>query len=107
MHFFSDDRSIVGTPFYVMERKVGRVFTDCALPGTEKEDRSPMYRSVAETLAALHRVDHAAVGLGDFGRPGSYYERQFARWSRNYLQTKTQIGRAHVCTPVTNAPLVS
>ena len=90
MHFFSDDRSIVGTPFYVMERKVGRVFTDCALPGTEKDDRAPMYRSVAETLAKLHTVDPAAVGLGDFGRPGSYYERQFNRWSRNYLQTKTR-----------------
>src|SRR3546814_2027721 len=49
-----------------------------------------MYRSVAGTLAARHRVDPQAVGLGDFGRPGSYYERQFARWSRNYLQTKTR-----------------
>ena len=90
MHFFSDDRSIVGTPFYVMERKVGRVFTDCALPGTERDERAPMYRAVAETLAKLHTVDPAAVGLDDFGRPGSYYERQFNRWSRNYLQTKTR-----------------
>ncbi len=90
MMLYCDDRSIIGTPFYVMERKIGRVFTDSALPGTDPEERRPMYLSVAQTLAELHTVDVAAVGLSDFGRPGNYYERQFNRWSRNYLQTKTR-----------------
>ena len=90
MMLFCDDRAVIGTPFYVMERKVGRVFTDSALPGTDREERRPMYLSVAETLAKLHSVDPAAVGLADFGRPGSYYERQFNRWTKNYLQTKTR-----------------
>lgn len=90
MMLYCDDRSVIGTPFYVMERKVGRVFTDTALPGVDPEERRPMYLSVAETLAKLHTVDVNAVGLADFGRPGNYYERQFNRWSKNYLQTKTR-----------------
>lgn len=90
MMLFSDDRSVIGTPFYVMERKVGRVFTDSALPGTDIEERRPMYLAAAATLAKLHSVDPAAVGLADFGRPGSYYERQFNRWGKNYRQTKTR-----------------
>ncbi|WP_204266178.1 phosphotransferase, partial [Escherichia coli] len=44
-----------------------------------------MYRSMAETLAALHNVDPAARGLGDFGRPGDYFARQIGRWSKQLL----------------------
>lgn len=87
---FSDDREIVGTPFYVMERMDGRVFKDTSLPGCTPEERGEMYRSVAETLAKLHSFDPAALGLGDFGRPGDWYRRQFRRWSRNFAETQTQ-----------------
>src|SRR5690606_28679207 len=87
---YCEDRDVIGTPFYLMERMVGRVFTDSALPGVEPADRGAMYRSAAETLARLHTVDVDAVGLSDFGRPGNYYERRFNRWSRTDLQTKTQ-----------------
>lgn len=89
-HLFSDDRSIVGTPFYVMERMQGRVFKDTSLPGCTPDERREMYRSLAETLAKLHRFDPAALGLGDFGRPGDWYRRQFRRWSRNFAETQTQ-----------------
>lgn len=89
-YLFCGDREIVGTPFYVMERMQGRVFTDSGLPGVPPDERGAMYRSVAETLAALHRVDPAAVGLGDFGRPGNYFERQFNRWARNFRETRTR-----------------
>src|SRR3546814_9105026 len=37
-------------------------------------------------IAALHNVDYAAVGLGDYGRPGNYFERQIGRWSKQYLE---------------------
>ncbi|WP_164075810.1 phosphotransferase, partial [Stenotrophomonas maltophilia] len=57
---YCDDRGIVGTPFYVMERLEGRVFHDCALDGIAPQERRSMYRSMAETLAALHNVDPAA-----------------------------------------------
>lgn len=89
-HLFCEDREIVGTPFYVMERMQGRVFKDTSLPGCTPEERREMYRSVAETLARLHTVDHEAIGLGDFGRPGDWYQRQYRRWSRNFAETKTQ-----------------
>lgn len=89
-YLYCDDRSVVGTPFYVMERMRGRVFTDSALPGVSPDERRAMYVSVAETLARLHRIDPAEIGLSDFGRPGNYYERQFRRWARNYEQTKTR-----------------
>jgi aminoglycoside phosphotransferase (APT) family kinase protein len=84
------DRDVIGTEFYLMERMIGRVYTDSALPGVPAAERRAMYASVAETLAALHTVDIDAVGLSDFGRPGNYFERQFKRWSRNFLETKTR-----------------
>ena len=60
--------NVVGTPFYVMERLEGRVFGDCALPGVSPAERRAAYLQMAETLAALHRVDWHALGLADFGR---------------------------------------
>lgn len=87
---FCDDRSVVGTPFYVMERVDGRVFHDCTLPGVPPADRAAMYAGMARTLAALHNVDFAAVGLGDYGRPGNYFARQVSRWSRQWEQSRTR-----------------
>jgi aminoglycoside phosphotransferase (APT) family kinase protein len=81
---FCDDLSVVGTPFYVMQRLEGRVFHDAALPGVSPADRTSMYLSMAETLARLHDVDPASVGLADFGRPGNYFERQIRRWTSQY-----------------------
>lgn len=87
---FEADPAVIGTPFYLMEKIEGRVFHDAALPGVPPTDRGAMYLSMADTLAALHAVDPAAVGLGDFGRPGSYFARQFARWSRQWRESPTQ-----------------
>jgi hypothetical protein len=42
-----------------------------------------------DTLAALHSVDYAAVGLGEYGKPGNYFERQVARWSKQYRMSQT------------------
>ena len=74
-YLFCDDESVIGTPFYVMERMEGRVYTDSAMPGVEPEERRRMYRALAEALAALHSVDPETIRLGDFGRPGNYFER--------------------------------
>jgi aminoglycoside phosphotransferase (APT) family kinase protein len=84
------DSEIIGTPFYIMERLEGRVFHDCALPGLAAAERRAIYLSMAETLAALHSVDPAAIGLEDFGRPGNYFERQIARWSRQWAESPTK-----------------
>ncbi|MEK9827907.1 MAG: phosphotransferase family protein [Rhodospirillales bacterium] len=87
---YSDNREIVGTPFYVMERMQGRVFKDTSLPDCSPEHRAEMYKSLAETLAQLHTFSPAELGLEDFGRPGDWYRRQFKRWSRNFSETQTQ-----------------
>ncbi len=87
---YTDDEEIVGTPFYLMERLDGRVVHDNALPGFAPAERRAVYLSMAETLALLHAVDFAALGLGDFGRPGGYFSRQIARWTRQWELSKTR-----------------
>ncbi|SFV12651.1 phosphotransferase family protein [Pseudoduganella namucuonensis] len=84
------DAAVIGTPFYLMERIEGRVFADCALPGVAPAERRAMYLAMADTLAALHRVDPAAVGLADYGKRGDYFTRQLARWSRQWESAKTR-----------------
>lgn len=81
---YCEDLSVVGTPFYLMERLEGRVFHDASLPGIASADRRAMIFEMAETLARLHDVDPASVGLGDFGRPSGYFQRQIRRWTRQY-----------------------
>ncbi|NMG41662.1 phosphotransferase [Chelativorans sp. ZYF759] len=81
---FCDDDCVVGTPFYLMERLEGRVFHDASLAGVDPAQRAPIYFAMADVMARLHAVDPVEVGLGDFGRPGNYFERQIARWSRQY-----------------------
>jgi aminoglycoside phosphotransferase (APT) family kinase protein len=87
---FCDDRGVVGTPFYLMERLDGRVFADSALPGVAPHERGLMYESLARTLAALHNVDPGKVGLADYGKAGNYFARQIARWSRQWELSRTR-----------------
>jgi aminoglycoside phosphotransferase (APT) family kinase protein len=86
----SEDESVVGTPFYIMEYCDGRVLWDPLLPDVPKEGRREIYRAKFEALARLHRVDYAALGLADFGRPGSYVARQISRWGKQYKASETE-----------------
>ncbi|QNP50516.1 phosphotransferase [Diaphorobacter aerolatus] len=79
---YCEDASLIGTPFFVMEFLEGRVFMDQALPGMTNAERTALYREMNRVIAALHAVDHKAVGLGDYGKEGNYVSRQIARWSR-------------------------
>lgn len=87
---YCDDISVIGTPFYLMERLDGRVFHDSALPGLSAPERGAIYRAMAQTLAKLHAIDWAAIGLSDYGRPGNYFSRQVARWTRQWTLSKTR-----------------
>lgn len=87
---YCDDRSIVGTPFFVMDFAQGRQFFDPALPELDPAQRAALWDDINATLAALHRVDHAAIGLADYGRPGNYFERQVARWTKQYRAAETE-----------------
>lgn len=77
-----EDESAIGLPFFVAEYVAGvtvRSDSDLAALNDGTVDRS--VRAIVAALAALHRVDHVAVGLGDFGRPDAYAARQLRRWS--------------------------
>ncbi|MBL6750936.1 MAG: phosphotransferase family protein [Nevskia sp.] len=84
------DREVIGTLFYVMEFVDGRVFADCALPSVAPAQRRQIYFAMAETMARLHQVDWAALGLADYGKPGGYYERQIGRWTKQWQASKTR-----------------
>lgn len=88
---YHDDPGLLGTPFYLMERIEGRIFTDCALPALPRNERSAIWMGLADALAALHNIDAATVGLGDFGRPGNYFERQIARWTRQWQASTSDL----------------
>jgi aminoglycoside phosphotransferase (APT) family kinase protein len=85
---YCDDRSVIGTPFYLMSRVQGRVFGDCALPGVDPQHRRQMYLAMAEMLAKLHQVDWQGRGLGDYGRAGDYFARQVRRWTQQWAQSR-------------------
>jgi aminoglycoside phosphotransferase (APT) family kinase protein len=76
----------VGTWFYVMEFVEGRIFWDATFPQVPHADRSQYFDAMNECIARLHLIDYCAIGLSDFGRPGNYFERQIARWSRQYRE---------------------
>ncbi|MBX6318725.1 phosphotransferase [Pigmentiphaga sp.] len=89
MLHYCDDPQVIGTPFYLMSYARGRVFMDPALPGMAPAERTAIYTEIGRVLAALHSINPAEVGLGDFGRTGDYYARQVARWTRQYRDTAT------------------
>lgn len=83
------DESVIGSVFYLMQFVEGRVFWDPSLPELDAPARGATYEAIITTLAALHRVDVAAVGLGDYGKPGNYFARQIHRWSEQYRASET------------------
>ena len=85
-----EDDTVIGSAFYVMEFLDGRIFWDPRLPDLAPAERRAMFQSMNAVIAALHSVDHVAVGLAEFGRPGNYLARQIARWSRQYQASETE-----------------
>ena len=84
-----DDSDVIGAIFYVMEMAKGRPYANGALPDFDPATRRGMYEQLIDTLADLHVIDPDAAGLGDFGKPGNYFERQVMRWTRQYRDSQT------------------
>ena len=85
-----EDNDIIGSMFYLMEYMEGRVFWDPVLPELNNDDRRAVYDDMNRVLAAMHSVDVEEAGLGDYGRPGNYFERQVGRWSKQYRASETE-----------------
>jgi aminoglycoside phosphotransferase (APT) family kinase protein len=84
-----EDRAVIGAIFYVMEQAKGRPYANGALPDFDPAARQRMYEQLIDTLAELHSIDPVAADLGDFGKPGNYFERQVMRWTRQYRDSQT------------------
>lgn len=81
---FCADLSILGVEFYVMDLVEGRSLWDLSLPEFTPEERKALYFSQADTLAQLHSFIPQEIGLGDYGKPGNFFERQLGRWGKQY-----------------------
>lgn len=86
--FYCNECEVIGKPFYVMDRLQGRVMSNYALPEIAPAERRAYLFALAETLARLHAVDWQAAGLSDYGKPGNFFARQIARWSRQWEASK-------------------
>jgi aminoglycoside phosphotransferase (APT) family kinase protein len=88
---FCEDDSLIGAQFYVMERLSGVILrkqppSDVTI---DEAMAATLCRSFVDTLAELHSVDYAAAGLGDFGRPAGFVERQVTGWTKRYGGSQT------------------
>ncbi|MFN3416286.1 MAG: phosphotransferase family protein [Caldimonas sp.] len=90
MHVLCDDESVIGRAFYIMEYVEGRVFWDQSLPALSATERGAIYDEMNRVIAALHSVDFRERGLADYGKPGNYFERQIARWTKQYQASITE-----------------
>jgi aminoglycoside phosphotransferase (APT) family kinase protein len=87
------DENVLGTCFYVMDWIDGRIIWDATFPDVSRAQRPLYFEAMSTTLARLHSIDFRAIGLADYGRTGNYFERQIARWSRQYLGDVDDAGR--------------
>jgi aminoglycoside phosphotransferase (APT) family kinase protein len=83
------DDAVIGSMFYVMAYAAGRNFWDPALPELAAQERGALYDEMNRVMVALHTLDYARVGLTDYGKPGNYFARQIARWSKQYRSSET------------------
>ena len=85
------DASILGAPFYVMERRHGIILRDTVPDGLwmDAETMRQLSRALIDNLARLHLLDYQAAGLGDVGEPEGYVTRQVKGWTERYRKAQT------------------
>jgi len=88
---FCDDDSIIGAPFYLMERRHGVILRKALPPAftIDSDLARRMSCALIDHLAALHAIDSASAGLNELGRPDGYVQRQVAGWTKRYVQAQT------------------
>src|SRR5437762_3556827 len=88
---YCDDESVLGAPFYVMERVAGIILR--AEPPAGLDLTPPFMRRLSENFIEnfleIHSIDYAAAGLGDLGKPDGYVSRQIDGWIKRYQNART------------------
>jgi len=85
-----EDDSVLGSWFYVMAMVEGRTIWDAAMEGSTPAERRAVNLEMVDTLARLHNIDCERAGVGSYGKPGNYFERQVARWTKQYRASETE-----------------
>ncbi|HMA86601.1 MAG TPA: phosphotransferase family protein [Desulfosalsimonadaceae bacterium] len=88
---YTEDESIMGCPFYVMERLQGIILRK-DLPedlSLSPADARKLCENMVDLHVRLHSLDYEAIGLADFGKPQGYVRRQVEGWSRRYRDART------------------
>jgi len=90
-YVFCDDESVIGSPFYLMERRRGLILRKRSPSEIEitSEVARRLSTALIDQLALLHSLDYQAAGLADLGRPEGYVQRQVSRWTGRYAHAKT------------------
>lgn len=100
-YVYCEDESIIGAPFFVMERLEGVVVRRTMPEAFAGDARAPrrMSEALVDALADFHAVDYEAIGLGDLGRPDGFLERQiegwYGRWHRSKEHDLEDMDRLH------------
>jgi aminoglycoside phosphotransferase (APT) family kinase protein len=87
---YCDDPSVIGSPFYVMERVKGLILrANTPLSQFSPDQFENASVALIDTLAELHQLDYKTAGLGDLGNPTGYTQRQVNGWIKRYENAKT------------------
>lgn len=90
-YLFCDDASVIGAPFYLMQRRQGVILRKVVPPELAfgPEIARPVSQSLIDTLAQLHSLDYQAAELADLGKPVGYVSRQVTGWTNRYCKAQT------------------
>jgi aminoglycoside phosphotransferase (APT) family kinase protein len=88
---FADDESIIGCPFYVMQKISGIILRRDLPAGLEFSPARlrRLFERLVEVLHRLHAIDYMSIGLENFGKPKGYMSRQVTGWNRRYRAART------------------
>ncbi|NXM82910.1 ACD10 dehydrogenase, partial [Oenanthe oenanthe] len=86
-----EDRSILGTPFCLLEHRAGLIPRAASLPAVPPRRRRACYSAMAQTLASIHRLQLGAATLQDLGEHGNYIQQQVETWTKHYRAVETHV----------------
>ncbi len=90
---FSEDESVLGCPFYIMERVQGVILrakdAQKLMATVAPEEMRKMSEALCDNLVAMHAIDIHSTNLINIGKPEGYIQRQVEGWHKRYLASQT------------------